>query len=96
MTIDQLTLQLTASLRRPTSRTLTLIEKAIRLLSPYEQAPRAHTAKPTLRPSADTAQSADTSTTALLHLLTTHRIALTPYLDTHRIESNLRLSSPTA
>ncbi len=96
MTIDQPTLQLTASLRRPGPRTLRLIEKAINLLTPYEQAPRAHTArsanpaKPTLRP------SADTSTTALLHLLTTHRLALTPYLDTHRIESNLRLSSPTA
>ncbi len=86
--------QLTASLRKPGPRTLRLLEKAICLLSPYESwnagfpagdtARSANPAKPKLRP------SADTSTAALLTLLTTHRQILTPYLDTARIERNLR------
>ncbi len=73
-TASDLTEQLTSSLRRPTRKTLRLIDRAISLLAPYE--------------SAHSVRCADT--TALLTLLTTHRLTLSPYLDTARIERNLR------
>ncbi len=74
--IPELTAQLTRSLRRPTTRTLTLIEKALNLLTPFESA------------MARTASQAERQ--ALLDLLTTHRMVLTPYLDAERVESHLR------
>ena len=126
--VTTLTAELTRSLRRPSRKTLSLIEKALSYLTPFENMePRAsqpaHTAHTTDTPSReadtlkaiDTARStdtphceADTQTTShtarsadtphceadtlkkdLLTLLTTHRIILSPYIDTHRIETNL-------
>ena len=78
MTIESLTYELTKSLRRPTSRTLSLIEKALNYLSPFESA-EATAASPTERQD-------------LLELLNTHRMILCPYMDLDRIETHLRHS----
>ena len=132
-TIPSLTAELTKSLRRPSRKTLSLIEKALSYLTPFENMePRAsqpahtahsantqkaphtarsantqtapHTARSANTPSceADTQKASHTARSAntqyceadtlkrdLLTLLTTHRMVLTPYIDTHRIETNL-------
>ncbi|MBD5420945.1 MAG: hypothetical protein HDR47_06915 [Bacteroides sp.] len=75
MNIPELTAELTRSLRRPTRKTLSLINKALSYLTPFEH-PEARTASPVER--------AD-----LLHLLNTHRLILSPYMDLDRIESHL-------
>ncbi len=74
--IAKLSVELTASLRRPTSRTLRLIDRALSYLTPFES-PLAKTASP--------AERRD-----LLALLKAHRTPLSPYLDVDKIERNLR------
>lgn len=63
-------------MRKPTRRTLTLINKALDYLLPFES------------PKASVASSAER--TDLLTLLTVHRMILCPYIDVDKIESNLR------
>ena len=75
-TITTLTAQLTASLRKPTRRTLALIDKALSYLTPFESS-QARTASATER-------------SELLSLLNTHRMVLSPYLDPDLIETHLR------
>ena len=75
MSIRELTKELSVSLRHPTRRTLSLINKALYHLTPFES-PQATTTSRTER--------AD-----LLHLLNTHRLILSPYMDLDRIESHL-------
>lgn len=77
MTTQELTYELTKSLRRPTRQTLTLIDKALGWLRPFE--------------SARATAASDCEKRELLELLTTHRLALCPYIDVERIEWNLRL-----
>ena len=74
--ISDLTNQLTVSMRKPSRRTLTLINKALSYLTPFES-PRA-------------AVSSYAEKTDLLELLNEHRNALSPYLDLDRIERNLK------
>lgn len=74
-TITTLTAQLTASLRRPTRQTLSLIDKALSYLTPFESA------------QARTTSAAERS--ELLSLLNAHRMLLAPYLDTDLIARNL-------
>ena len=76
MTVEALTYELTKSLRKPTSRTLTLINKALSYLTPFES-PKASPASPTER-------------TELLAMISTHRWTLSPYIDLDRIESHLQ------
>ena len=64
------------SLRRPSSRTLRLLERALKLLTPFES-PRASVAS-------------NSEKQDLLELINVHRIVLCPYIDVDRIESNLR------
>ena len=79
--VEELTLQLTRSLRRPSSRTLRLIDKALSYLHPFES-PRASVTSPSEKKD-------------LLNLLNTHRQLLSPYIDTDRIESHiLHLHTP--
>ena len=75
MNIPELTAELTRSLRRPTRKTLSLINKALSYLTPFESAQATTTSR---------AERAD-----LLHLLNTHRLVLSPYMDLDRIESHL-------
>ena len=75
-TIGALTSQLTASMKKPGARTLTLIDKALSYLTPFESAKASAVSQYEKR--------------ELLELLNTHRPLLTPYLDADRIESNLR------
>ena len=82
MNIPQLTAELTASLRHPTRRTLSLINKALSHLTPFES-PKASPTSPSER-------------TELLAMISTHRWTLCPYLDLDRIESNLRRSATQA
>lgn len=74
-TINTLTAQLTASLRKPTRRTLTLIDKALSYLTPFEST------------QARTASAAERA--ELLSLLNAHRMVLAPYLNTELIARNL-------
>ena len=74
--ISDLTYQLSESMKKPGRKTLSLIEKALSYLSPFES-PEAAVVSP--------AERYD-----LLTLLATHRVILSPYLDTDRIESHLR------
>ncbi len=74
--VAELTAQLSRSLKRPNRRTLALIDKALSYLTPFES-PRAQTASPSEKQD-------------LLSLLAAHRMVLTPYIDTDRIEFNLR------
>ena len=78
-TITALTGQLTVSLRRPTRKTLSLIDKALAYLTPFESA-RAQTTSPTERQE-------------LLELLNAHRMVLSPYIDTDLVAWNLHQSS---
>ena len=80
--ISTLTADLTRSLRRPGGKTLSLIDKALALLLPFETS---HTAR-----SANTPYCEADTLSDLLNLLTTHRLILSPYLDTDRVELNLR------
>ena len=75
MSIRELTYELSESLRKPTRRTLSLINKALSYLTPFESGQ----AKV-----ASTTERAD-----LLILLNTHRMVLCPYADLDRIESHL-------
>lgn len=74
--LSQLTSQLTRSRRTPSRRTLTLINKALSYLIPFESAGA--------RPSSSAERS------ELLTLLNAHRLVLAPYLDTDRIEWHLK------
>ena len=74
-TVADLTAALSRSLRRPTGRTLSLINKALSYLIPFES-PRARTVSQAERQD-------------LLNLLTAHRLVLSPYMDIDRAESNL-------
>ncbi len=76
--ISKLSADLSASLRRPSSRTLRLLDRALSYLTPFES-PLARTASPSERRD-------------LLALLATHRAPLSPYLDLDRIERNLRFA----
>lgn len=76
MTIPELTSQLSTSLRKPTSKTLSLINKALSYLTLFE--------------SAQTRTTSAAERTELLDMITTHRWTLSPYIDLDRIESNLR------
>ncbi len=71
----QLCEELSASLRKPSSRTLRLIDRALSYLLPFES-PRAATASQSERQD-------------LLTLLLTHRDILSPYLNPDRIKTNL-------
>ena len=75
--VARLTAELSRSLRRPGRRTLALIDSALSYLTPFES------------PLARTASGAERRD--LLTLLRVHRPVLRPYLDTDRIERNLRL-----
>ena len=75
MNIPELTAELTRSLRRPTRKTLSLINKALSYLTPFES------------PQATTTSRAERAD--LLNLLNTHRLILSPYMDLDRIESHL-------
>ena len=77
-TLKNLSAQLTESLRKPGRKTLSLINKALSYLTPFES-PKATVASPTERRD-------------LLALLDSHRMVLTPYLDVDLIECNLRRS----
>ena len=77
-TLKELTAQLADSLRHPTRRTLTLINKALSYLTPFES------------PCASVTSSAEKRD--LLALLDSHRMTFTPYLDVDRVEWNLRRS----
>ncbi len=74
--ISTLTLQLSASLKRPGRKTLSLIDKALSYLLPFE--------------SVKAQPSSAYEKHELLELLHTHRLLLSPYLDTARVEWNLR------
>ena len=76
MSIRELTYELSESLRKPTRGTLSLINKALSYLTPFESGQ----AKV-----ASTAERAD-----LLTLLNTQRMVLYPYADLDRIESHLQ------
>ena len=76
MTIQELTSQLTASLKHPGRKTLTLIDRALAYLTPFESSRATVTS---------TAERTD-----LLQLLNVHRMILSPYIDTDRIETHLR------
>ncbi len=76
--VEELTIQLSKSLTRPSSRTLRLLDRALSYLTPFES-PKASTTSPAERQD-------------LLALLTTHRMPLSPYLDVDRVERNLRLA----
>ncbi len=73
--VAELTEQLTLSLRRPSNRTLRLIDRALSYLLPFES------------PKAGVASQAERID--LLTLLRTHRDILSPYLNADRIQTNL-------
>ena len=74
--IARLCSELNLALRRPGRKTLTLIDKALSYLTPFES-PKAKVTSLSERHD-------------LLELLISHRMVLTPYIDVDRIESNLR------
>ncbi len=74
--ISTLTADLAQSAKRPGSRTLRLLDKALRLLHPFES-PRAQVTSPSERQD-------------LLSLLSIHRDILSPYINLDKVESNLR------
>ena len=74
--VSTLTADLSLSLRKPGRRTLSLIDKALSYLIPFESA-GARTASGTER-------------RELLELLNAHRVVLAPYIDTDRIEYHLK------
>ncbi|MDE6548832.1 MAG: hypothetical protein K2L22_07530 [Muribaculaceae bacterium] len=82
--VAELSAQLSLSLKKPGRKTLTLINKALSYLTPFEVY-----GKQAFRPAATPAERQD-----LLALLDSHRMVLTPYLDVDRIESNLRRPAP--
>ena len=82
MNIPELTAELTRSLRRPTRKTLSLINKALSYLTPFESAQATTTSR--------------TERAELLAMISTHRWTLCPYLDLDRIESNLRRAATRA
>ena len=73
--IGALTEELTRSMRRPGRKTLTLINKALSYLTPFESA------------KASVASSFERR--ELLELLDRHRMVLSPYVDVDRVEENL-------
>ena len=76
ITIGELTRQLSLSMRKPGRKTLVLIDKALSYLTPFE--------------SGKVMASSSYEKRELLELLDTHRMVLAPYLDTDRVEWNLR------
>ena len=74
--VADLTSQLAHSLKRPSNRTLKLIDRALSYLTPFES-PKAFVTSPAEK-------------RELLALLDCHRMTLMPYLDVDRIEWNLR------
>ncbi len=77
--VAELSAQLSRSLKRPNSRTLRLIDRALSYLTPFES------------PKASVTSLSEKKD--LLDLLNIHRMVLTPYLDTARIEWNLKRHS---
>ncbi len=77
--IAKLSSELTASLRKPSRRTLTLIDKALSYLTPFES------------PKATVTSASEKKD--LLDLLKAHQLVLSPYIDTDRIEWNLKRHS---
>ncbi len=75
--ISTLTADLAQSAKRPGSRTLRLLDKALTLLHPFES-PKALVTSPSERKD-------------LLSLLYLHRDILSPYLDVDRVATNLKL-----
>ncbi len=75
-TISTLTADLARSAKRPGSRTLRLLDKALKLLYPFES-PFASVTSPSERQD-------------LLSLVTLHRDILSPYINLDKVESNLR------
>ncbi len=76
--ISKLSADLSASLRRPSSRTLRLLDRALSYLTPFES-PLARTASPSERQD-------------LLALLATHRAPLSPSPALGRNGRNLRFA----
>ena len=76
ITVGELTRQLSVSMRRPGRKTLALIDRALSWLRPFE--------------SGKAMVSSPYEKRELLELLDTHRMLLSPYLDTDRVEWNLR------
>ena len=74
--IGVLTEELTRSMRRPGRKTLTLIDKALSYLTPFE--------------SAKASVGSSFERRELLELLDRHRMVLSPYVDVDRVEVNLR------
>ena len=74
--IGRLCSELNLALRKPGRRTLSLIDKALSYLTPFES-PKASVTS--LEEKRD-----------LLELLNVHRLYLSPYIDTDKIERNLR------
>ncbi len=75
--ISTLTADLTRSTKRPNSRTLRLLDKALNLLHPFES-PKAEVTSPSERQD-------------LLSLVSLHRDILSPYIDVDRVATNLKL-----
>ncbi len=76
-TISTLTADLSRSVKRPGRRTLRLLDKALRLLHPFES-PKAQVTSPSERQD-------------LLSLVSLHRDILSPYIDVDRVATNLKL-----
>ncbi|MDE5997169.1 MAG: hypothetical protein K2G77_03050, partial [Muribaculaceae bacterium] len=74
--ITKLCGELKLSLKRPTSRTLRLIDRALSYLTPFES-PKASVVSPSEKQD-------------LLQLLDTHRDILCPYINIDKIEHNLK------
>ncbi|MDE6521567.1 MAG: hypothetical protein K2L17_02015 [Muribaculaceae bacterium] len=76
--VADLTSKLSRSIKRPSRRTLQLIDRALSYLTPFES-PRASVTSHAERQD-------------LLTLLENHRMSLCPYIDVDKIESNLKAS----
>ncbi len=77
--VAELSAQLSRSLKKPSSRTLALIDKALSYLTPFESS---------LARVTSASEKKD-----LLDLLKAHQLVLSPYIDTDRIEWNLKRHS---
>ena len=76
--IAALTEELARSMRRPGRKTLSLIDKALSYLTPFESAKAVVTS---------IAEKRD-----LLELVDRHRMVLSPYVDVDRVEWNLKFN----
>ena len=73
--VDELTVELTRSMRRPGRKTLSLINKALSYLIPFESPLACATSRAERR--------------ELLDLIHAHRTILCPYINVDRVERNL-------